>query len=59
MISMVKLVDDGRAILSMRDTDFDTYSAYGEPIDNSIEANAKNIRLQFDNGKERRNVSQL
>lgn len=51
---MVKLVDDGRAILSMRDTDFDTYSAYGEPIDNSIEANAKNIRLLFDVGKDRR-----
>ena len=51
---MVKLVDDGRAILSMRDTDFDTYSAYGEPIDNSVEANAKNVRLLFDIGKEGR-----
>lgn len=51
---MVKLVDDGRAILSMRDTDFDTYSAYGEPIDNSVEANARNIRLLFDIGKDGR-----
>jgi len=40
---MVKLVDDGRAILSMRDTDFDKYSTYSKPIDNSTEANSKNI----------------
>jgi hypothetical protein len=45
---MVKLVDDGRTILSMRDTDFDTYSSNGDPNDNSTEANAKNSRLLLD-----------
>ena len=34
----VKLVNDGQAILSMRESDFDAYSAYGEVIDNSIQA---------------------
>lgn len=44
----VKLVNDATALLSMRESDFDAYSAYGEVIDNSIEAHARNIRIHFD-----------
>jgi polyhydroxyalkanoate synthesis regulator phasin len=46
-MSGVSLVDDGAALLSMRNSDFDAYSAIGEVIDNSIQAAAKNIRLQI------------
>lgn len=44
----VGLVNDGAALNSMRDSDFDTYSAVGEVIDNSLQANAKNIHLKID-----------
>lgn len=35
-------------IKSERETDFDSNSAYGEIIDNSIQANSKNIKILFD-----------
>jgi hypothetical protein len=35
------------ALESMRESDFDCYSAYGEVIDNSIQANATDIRITF------------
>ena len=41
----VSLVDDRAALLSMRNSDFDAYSAVGEVIDNSIQAEAQNVRL--------------
>jgi hypothetical protein len=41
----VTLVDDGAALLSMRNSDFDAYSAIGEVIDNSIQAKAKTIAI--------------
>lgn len=44
----VKLVNDATALLSMRESDFDTYSAYGEAIDNSIQANASKIWVDFE-----------
>lgn len=44
----VSLVNDGTALNSMRDSDFDTYSAIGEVIDNSLQANAENVRLKID-----------
>ena len=44
----VKLVNDATALLSMRDSDFDAYSAYGEVVDNSIQAEANNVNIQFD-----------
>jgi len=50
-MSKVKLVNDCQALLSMRDSDFDCYSAYGEAVDNSIQADAKNIHLIFDESK--------
>src|SRR5574342_277226 len=44
----VSLVDDRAALLSMRNSDFDVYSAVGEVIDNSIQAEATNVRLIVD-----------
>ena len=45
--SSVSLVDDGAALLSMRNSDFDVYSAYGEVIDNAIQASANNIQIKL------------
>lgn len=44
----VLLVDNALALKSMRSSDFDAYSAYGEVIDNSIQAGAKSIKIQVD-----------
>jgi hypothetical protein len=41
----VPLVQSGTALDSMRNSDFDVYSAYGEVIDNSLQAEAKNINI--------------
>lgn len=43
----VGLVNDGAALKSMRDSDFDTYSAIGEVIDNSLQANSTHIKLKI------------
>jgi hypothetical protein len=43
----VRLFSDVQAIQSERASDFDVYSAYGEVLDNSIEAESKNVRLKF------------
>lgn len=43
----VSLVNDGTALNSMRDSDFDTYSAIGEVIDNSLQANAENVQIKI------------
>ena len=37
-----------KAFESMRDSDFDSLSAYGEAVDNAIQANASTIRINFD-----------
>jgi hypothetical protein len=50
-------VEQDTALESMRASDFDCYSAYGEVIDNSIQANATDIRLQFEELKDRHNTS--
>jgi hypothetical protein len=42
----VLLVDNALALKSMRSSDFDAYSAYGEVIDNSIQASARHIKVQ-------------
>ncbi len=47
-MSGVSLVNDGAALQSMRDSDFDAYSAIGEVIDNALQAEAKNIRIRID-----------
>ena len=44
---------------SMRDSDFDCYSAYAEAIDNSIQANATEINIQFDTEKRRGNKEHI
>ena len=44
----VRLFEDSRAIDSMRSSDFDALSAYGEVVDNSIQANARKININFD-----------
>ena len=44
----VRFFTDTHALDSLRNSDFDSISAYGEVIDNSIQANAKNIRVQFE-----------
>lgn len=41
----VLLVNDALALESMRASDFDAYSAYGEVIDNSIQANASFVDI--------------
>lgn len=40
-------VEQDTALESMRASDFDCYSAYGEVVDNSIQANADDIRIEF------------
>lgn len=44
----VALVESGAALDSMRNSDFDVYSAYGEVLDNSIQADATEIRVLID-----------
>lgn len=44
----VEFVDNGAALLSMRNSDFDAYSAFGEVVDNSVQADATEIRVRFD-----------
>lgn len=43
----VRLFNDDQAIESLRDSDFDAHSAYGEVIDNSIQAKAHNVRIRI------------
>lgn len=43
----VRIFSDEQAIQSERASDFDVYSAFGEVLDNSIEANANNLKLKF------------
>ena len=58
-MDMVSPVHVGRALESLRNSDFNTVSAMGEVIDNSIEANAKNIRIEIKKQKIRKNVEDL
>ena len=41
------LIDQADALESFRASDFDCYSAYGEVIDNSLQANASKIKVTF------------
>ncbi|MDP3025917.1 MAG: ATP-binding protein [candidate division Zixibacteria bacterium] len=43
----VRLVNEATALLSMRNSDFDTYSAYGEVVDNSIQADATVVKIKL------------
>ncbi len=42
-----RFVSEANAIESLRSSDFDANSAYGEVVDNSIQAEAKNIKIKF------------
>ena len=50
---IVRIFTDAQAIQSERASDFDVYSAYGEVLDNSVEAEAKNIRIKFTTSADR------
>ena len=50
---MSEFFEDKHAIQSLRESDFDDLSAYGEAIDNSLQADASEIRMQFETTKRR------
>ena len=52
-------VSAGQSLQSMRYSDFDCYSAYAEAIDNSIQANATEINIQFDTEMRRGNYEHI
>ncbi|WOV92923.1 MAG: ATP-binding protein [Candidatus Nitrosoabyssus spongiisocia] len=52
---MTKPVHVGRALQSLRDSDFNTVSAIGEVIDNAIQAEAKNIKIKIKKNLVRKN----
>lgn len=49
----VPLIKVDTALLSLRASNFDTPAAVGEPIDNSIQAKANNIRIRLVEGERR------
>lgn len=48
--SSAPLVDAGTALNSLRDSDFDCYSAIGEVIDNSVQAKATEVKVELKAG---------
>lgn len=44
----VGLVENGAALLSMRNSDFDVYSAYGEVVDNAVQAESTAIKIRME-----------
>lgn len=60
-MSEAPLFSSHHAIESLRESDFNSLSAFGEVIDNSLQANADNIRIRFEvieNGK-RKDISSI
>ena len=49
----------GRAFESLRNSNFDTVSAIGEVIDNSLQAGAKNVRMRIEKAQPRKNKVDL
>lgn len=47
-MSTVPFFQAAPAIQSLRESDFDANSAYGEVIDNSLQAHAENVRIRFE-----------
>jgi len=45
---MAKLINDALALQAFRHSDFDVYSAYGEVVDNSLQANATWVKIKID-----------
>lgn len=56
---MTSPVHVGRALESLRNSNFNTVSAIGEVIDNALEADAENIRIKIKKIKIRKNVEDL
>ena len=52
---MASLAKEGYLVQSLRNSDFDCNSAYGEVIDNSVQAHAQNINLRFMTARANRN----
>lgn len=55
----MRFFEDSRALDSLRHSDFDSLSAYGEVIDNAIQAEASHIRIRFDLSPARHNYEQI
>lgn len=53
------IIEVDKALESMRDAGFDLMAAAGEPIDNSIEANATLIRVEPRYSKDRKHILEL
>ena len=45
---MAKLINDALALQAFRHSDFDVYSAYGEVVDNSLQADATWVKIKID-----------
>ena len=58
MVEKVEFFESSNALDSLRSSDFDANSAYGEVIDNAIQAEATNINIKFDTVTNR-NYSQI
>jgi len=59
MTESITPVSAGQALQSMRDSDFDCYSAYAEAIDNAIQANATKIHIEFQTETKVRNYEHI
>ena len=55
----VRFFQDSNALESLRNSDFDAISAYGEVIDNSIQAGAKNIKIRLSTESVRAGYEQI
>ncbi|TJY69468.1 ATP-binding protein [Arthrobacter sp. CAU 1506] len=53
------IIEVDKALESMRDAGFDLTAAVGEPIDNSIEANATVIRIEPMYSKDRKHITEI
>ena len=58
-MSSISIVQPGRALQSLRDSDFDTFSAYGEIVDNSIQAGANNLQINMSRKSGRNLIDKL
>lgn len=55
----VDLFEPANALDSLRNSDFDALSAYGEAVDNSLQAGAKNISIVFECAPPRQSYQQI
>ncbi len=55
----IPMIMTGQALTALRDSGFDLPTALGEPIDNSLEADANNIHIRLDEGVNSRNKKHI